>query len=530
MKRVLTGAAVLWGLALFFAGCAWDTEEEKPADQDAVTVGGYAVQWTSYADPDGSAFDRPILGRVTFYPGLSGHGFTAPANTEAVYREGELADEAAFAGESVELVNQRIQDLPVSGANGTAYIYIHGTDWRKITLTLLPPENTVPHPHQIVEYNASIGNNAAAARLTVGIEDKWYRFDAESAEGKIIRAIYEPNKPGAAKSAGDGKTAADYTPALSAAVLKLFTVTSTTAIEIRGNVLPAAGDYRASSNNLIVIDAGIPNTTADNGDLPLFSIPDRGLGSRGSNYAHIRLRVNAGAQLAVLADNAGYNPSGASGPCPTGLFAGGCVEVMAGGKLRVGAYDGFPLGENAVVLSRPDSYLMLGPASGTPGYNGSYDSKFSGYFVGPPPQGSGDPPRIEWDAGQSTGIWLEMRQGRIATNAQLTVTGTAWLSHSVWFAGDATITVDSGGKLYADESTARNLDVNFYANTTRTVISIKENATFDRRFLRQGAEAAIAEMINGNTVTFPIHGTTTGELVTYINGTGISGYLIPDQE
>ncbi|MDR1095949.1 MAG: hypothetical protein LBL31_06140 [Spirochaetaceae bacterium] len=531
---VLLGAA-----ALFFAGCEAaallfgmrEVPEEKEAvpdektagGQDAVTVGGFAVQWAPSADPDGSAFDSPILGSVAFYPGMGGNGFSAPANVKAFYSKTELAGEAAFVGKSVELVDQMILDLPEAHAEETGYIYIQGTDWRKVTLTFLPLETAMPFPFQVVNYNADVH----AARLASGQTDKWYRISAESAEERIIRAIYQPNKPGAVKSAGGDKTAADFTPALSAAVLKLFTVTGINTVAVRGEVLPAADAYGASSNNLIVIDVGIPNA-ADNGSLPLFSIPDRGLGSRGGNYAHIRLRVNTGAQLAVLADNSGYNPWGVSVPCPVGLFAGGCVEVMAGGKLRVATYDGFPLGENAVILSHYGSYLALGPASGASDYNDGEDTYFSGYLVGPA-QVPGNEVRIEWDD-QSTDVWLEMRQGRIATNAKLTVKELARLSHSVWFAGDATITVNGGGQLLANESVARNLDANFYANTARMVISVREYGVFDRRFLKRGAQDTDSIMTNINEVAFPIHGTTTGQLVTYINGTGISGYLIPDPE
>jgi hypothetical protein len=71
---------------------------------------------------------------------------------------------------------------------------------------------------------------------------------------------------------------------------------------------------------------------------------------------------------------------------------------MAGGKLRDGAYEGFPLGSNAVILNRFGSYLSVGPESHNPDATAvwaTYTAHYSGYLVGPAGGSDPDKPQIE---------------------------------------------------------------------------------------------------------------------------------------
>jgi hypothetical protein len=195
-------------------------------------------------------------------------------------------------------------------------------------------------------------NNGVGA----GNEIVWSHVEDEGLRN-IFNAIYAPNAPGTKDEIEDGKTTVDYTDEIGQAVLALFTVTvgaDDDKIEIKGTALPVAETYSADKTNLIVIDIGNTGTDGEtaNADLPKFYIPHKGLGSIDGDYPHIRLRVNSGAELVILADNSAYVTNGAGYPCDAGYFNGGCVEVMAGGSLRDGAYEGFPLGANAVILNR----------------------------------------------------------------------------------------------------------------------------------------------------------------------------------
>jgi hypothetical protein len=205
--------------------------------------------------------------------------------------------------------------------------------------------------------------------------------DSEPKFQNLFRAIYEPNKPDSTDSIESGKSVIPYTEVISRTALALFTIVieeNSVKVEIKGTTLPNATG--ASVFNLIVIDIGIPDE--NNSDLPTFYIPDRELGFVSGNYAHLRLRVNNGASRAILADNSSYIASGAGHSCPDGYFNGGAVEVMAGGKLRDGAYEGFPLGSNAVILNRSGSYLAVGPESSftyTAGTDPERDQWYSGF-------------------------------------------------------------------------------------------------------------------------------------------------------
>jgi hypothetical protein len=278
-----------------------------------------------------------------------------------------------------------------------------------------------------------------------------------------------------------------------------------------------------------VIDAGIPGEQYDS-SLPAFYIPYKELGEADGNCAHIRLRVNSGASLVIGADNAGYTAYGAGHPCASGYFAGGCVEVMAGGKLRNSAYEGFPLGTEAVILNRYGSYLSVGPEPAHTDAQGAmsetYQAYYSGYLVGPAAwSAASDKPRIEWDAsGNTASRFLEVRPGGIATDARLTVKKDVGLINSVWFAGTAKVTVDGGARLMANESAA-GPDLNFYANTDGVVIDIKSGGALDGRFLQTPAANADAD----NFIAGPraIAGVKTGAPMEYSAGTGITGFPVP---
>ncbi|MDR0589366.1 MAG: hypothetical protein LBG25_02350 [Spirochaetaceae bacterium] len=363
----------------------------------------------------------------------------------------------------------------------------------------------------------------------------WYDVSGDTALQTLFDAIYTPNAPGSAQdtfvSYETGKTAVPYTDAnkadLSDKVLALFNITigansANDKVKIKGTDLPAA-TLSTGATNLVIIDIGKPGVT--NTGLPKFSIPDRELGASSAGegaHSHIRLRVNEGADLTILADNSGY-PSGTS--CPTGYFMGGCVEVMAGGKLRDGAKQGFPLGSNAVILNWAGSYLSVGEAADF-GVTSSY---YSGYLIGP----SASQPRIEW--ANTTG-YIEVRDGELAIEGNVTVKKTLGLIYSVWFIGNTTVTINipssdptpisKGGKdyygLFANEPEAASNSYNFYGTSNARIVL--ESGGIHKAFLTaESADNGTLLVKNGATTT--ITGTNTGTVVYYPEGTATnSGY------
>jgi hypothetical protein len=549
MKKSFVGMAVLLSVALVFSGCLDELEDillpegPVPGDPEALTVGGFEIEWQATTENnDGSEFSKPIIAEINIFPGQTGSGFTAPSGVAAVLSEGQLSEEEFLVKYALgEKVSEQIAKLSVSDDpyQNRRYLYLHGTDWRRVDVTLLPiaaakPSNTAV---QIVEYKSGTSGDSFA-RLAFGGVDAWYNLTPSTLE-TVIRAIYEPNKPDTTDTMESGKTAVSYTPALSAEVLKLFWIKigaagAVNSIEIRDTALPAAGVHGASAIKPIVIDVGLPGS-ADNSSLPTFYIPNQGLGSGAGNYAHIRLRVNEGASLVILADNSGYIANGAGNSCPNGLFNGGCVEVMAGGKLRDGAYEGFPLGANAVILNRYGSYLSVGPHPDDNDAKGNmaetYNAYYSGYLIGPANASvEDDKPRIEWDTGTNASRFLEVRPDKIATDAKLTVKKMVGLIYSVWFVDDAAVTVADGAVLVTNESAdSQDKDFNFYANTAGAVVTIEATGTFDRRFLKKGAaDAADSDFITASGESITISGTTTGTPVPYAAGTTITGFLVPD--
>jgi hypothetical protein len=360
---------------------------------------------------------------------------------------------------------------------------------------------------------------------------------ADSYLKKLFNAIYTPNAPESTDAVEEGKTTIRYNAAISQTALDLFKITIGTApasdkVEIRGEVLPAADD--AGQWRLIVIDIGLPGG-ADNDGLPRFYIPYRRLGLETGSYAHVRFRVNRGAHLVIEADNSGYTAEGADNSCPPGYFQGGCVEVAAGGKLRDGAYEGFPLGTDAVILCRDGSYLAVGPESTWSATTGS-GIYYTGWLIGPPDisggtyGGSNLLPRIVWDTGNGIYDYIEVRQAEIAIDAKVTAKRSFGLIYSVWFIEDAALVINidanepvvfpngSGGAIhgvFANED-----KYNFYG-TSRTRITISSGSMLDAKFLKDGDGK---NPISGQTI---IEGVNSGDPVLYADLQEIAGYPIP---
>jgi hypothetical protein len=302
----------------------------------------------------------------------------------------------------------------------------------------------------------------------------------------IINAVYAPNAPGTTDLNTDitPKSLLGYTDDVSAAVLDLFyitigTDTTTDLIEIKGSlhqtVLDLTGTGVSPALPTLVIDLGLPNT--DNTGLPTFKIPYQKFGKipagggsvepDDTSYGGVRLRVNKGAYLFAEADNGNYkaNGAGTEGGCSSGYFNKGCVEVMAGGKLRDGAYQGYPLGDSATILNRRDSYLAIGPepgsadaiySEGSHNTDQAYNAYYAGWLIGKSDPGATDAnyklPRIEWDTGLSEKEYIEVRPGELVLSAKVTVKKTTGIIYSVWFVNstgatpaELTINIPSAG-------------------------------------------------------------------------------------
>jgi hypothetical protein len=345
-----------------------------------------------------------------------------------------------------------------------------------------------------------------AAGLVSGGMTRWVYFDKNSAEFRIFNAVYTPNAPGSTDSIENGRRALPYTGEISAAVLALFKITigasaAADRIELSGTALPLG----TNAGNIIVIDLGIPGAA---NTLPRFYIPRQGLGASGENYESLRLRVNGGAELVILADNNAYISGGAGNACPYGNFKNGSVEVMGSGRLRDGAYEGFPLGEGAVIIPRLGSYLAVGPepdhSDAGSAMAAAYAAYYAGWLIGP----QGSDARIQWDAGDQSAGYLEIREGELALAANVTVRKTLGLIYSVWFIGGARVTVDipagnavdNNRGLFAGSGAFR-----FYGqknegngqntNPGNSVIEVKAGSYIDRRFFEPGnAGAAIVPL------------------------------------
>jgi hypothetical protein len=348
----------------------------------------------------------------------------------------------------------------------------------------------------------------------------------------IFNAVYTPNAPGSARdSIEGGKNTIAYTSANKAAlsdkVLALFKITigATAAgdkIELTGTDLPASriGSETADKTRLVVIDIGIPDE--NNQTLPPFSIPvesgETGRGLLGNDpttgatsYSHIRLRVNNGARLTIDANNSAF-ADGAGNPCPEGRFGGGCVEVMAGGRLRDGAYEGFPLGNNAVILTYPGSYLAVGP--GTALEDDDSPDWWAGQLIGPATATGADAPRIRWAADTPAGSYIEVRPGKLALVGKVTVQKIVGLIYDVWLDGGAKTEVtidakDDNVTVGSEENTPKGLFANdlkykFYG-TQGVKIKIANGSLLSKSFVDLNATESEdddeVEVISGPTET-----------------------------
>jgi hypothetical protein len=425
-----------------------------------------------------------------------------------------------------------------------------------------PGDRRVVLPAGIDELKRPAANSA---EYRVGFYDKATGLASLSAGGdytqykvtdpglrKIFNAIYSPNAPETTDTVEAGKTTIKYNAAISQAVLGLFKVTvgqnsAADKAEIKGGILPGAAG--AAPENLIVIDIGIPGE--DNSGLA-FSIPDRGLGSPDGLYAHIRFRVNRGASLVVQADNSAYEAKtngGAGNSCPTGYFNGGCVEIMAGGKFRDAAWEGFPLGNNAVILGRNGSYLAVGAESYKDNgadkpmldYTGAdFQKYYAGWLIGPADESQGLyggsilKPRIVWDGGQGAEKYIEVRHGEIAIDAKVTIRRSFGLIYSVWFIGGASFAVNIDKDEAVIFSAAQNQihgvfangdDYNFYGQS-QTVITVFPGNVLDARFLDTTQTAPVGPASGQGSLV--IRGADTGISKDYVDSsTGISGFQIP---
>jgi hypothetical protein len=310
----------------------------------------------------------------------------------------------------------------------------------------MPVEGVLTRGGTPVEYTVEYVDQNGAARIGSPDGLKWCYIPEAGGLLRIFTAVYSPNAPGTVDAVEQGAAAVPYDEAISRAVLKLFKIrvgktAADDRIGMRGTDLPAGTDRY----HPVVIDAGIPG--ADNRDLPAFAVPAGGLGAGGGDYRHIRLRVNRGAYLVIEADNTGYAAGYAAGAdsCPPGNLKNGTAEVMGGGRLRSGAYKGSPLGENAVTLVRLGSFFSTGPETSfdpsRDGYNAEVDKFFSGWLIGP----AGEDARIQWGTGDQNGDYFEIRPGRIAVSANITIKKTLALDGGLWFINGPTVTIDAAG-------------------------------------------------------------------------------------
>jgi hypothetical protein len=293
-------------------------------------------------------------------------------------------------------------------------------------ITLMPVAGPFPGLAAGTEYTVVYADGYGAAGLHNGSETLW-QYVEDPFWAALFAAVYIPNAPDSTDAAIWPQAAWPYDGEISRAALNLFrirgngTEPAACAVEIKGGGLPEAAGM--GGNHLIVVDIGLPGR--DNSGLPVFIVPERGLGMAGGRYEYLRFRVNRGAHVVVRADNS----AGEGLPCPPGNAAGAAVEVMDYGKLRLGASEGYPLGEDVRIIVRLHGALALGPEG------------YAGWLIGP----AALDPGIAWGTGDQNGDSVEFYGERMAFSANLTVQKTLRLRYSLWFVNGPTLTIDAGG-------------------------------------------------------------------------------------
>jgi hypothetical protein len=356
------------------------------------------------------------------------------------------------------------------------------------------------------------------AGLTTSSQTKYYIVEDTYFKG-LFNAIYTPNAPGSTDSINEsGKSTVPYDSTISANALGLFNVTvnktadaSKDKVELKENTNTYLAPLNAKGSNsttLVVIDIGVPGTA--NTGLPTFYIPvtsksgDLGLAAGSGDYGNIRLRVNQGAELVILADNSAYISNGEGNPYSGGKFNNGCVEVMSGGKLRDGAYEGFPLGTGAVILNRAGSYLSVGPEPGTSdatsAQNDAYALYYAGYLIGP----DGDP-RIQWNT--TTG-YLEVRPGKLAISGDVTVKKLLGLIYDAYFIGNTTVAIAKGGILAPNDTASEKYD--FFGTSDQAKRVVQQGGLLSKGFLTATPEDA-AKFLTSSSGSVTIQNNGTGD-------------------
>jgi hypothetical protein len=359
-----------------------------------------------------------------------------------------------------------------------------------------------------------------------GTDPEWLFVKEEDAPWrKLFNAIYAPNA--VETTGGDNQ-------ALGLFVISFGANYEASNFFIKGSVLPDT-----APGEPVIIHLGLPVETLETTDQTneglKFTIPIQGLGTAIGSYPHIRLRVNRGAQLVIEADNSGYSGGGAGNPCPTGFFNNGTVEVMAGGKLRDAAYEGFPLGSGAVIICHQGSSLAVGPELGNSDALSNaqvYNDYYSGWLIGP----SGNQARIEWGTGDQNGNYIEVREDRLAFSANLTIKKTIGLMYSVWFVNEPTITIDTkndGVTIRGKPGLfASGADYKFYGTASasggqnpayhKATIIVKQGSTLHGVFLTAGA-GDMETLISAETGDIVITNGGSGTPEVYTDA--ITGYL-----
>jgi hypothetical protein len=408
-------------------------------------------------------------------------------------------------------------------------------------ITLMPVSGPFSGLSSGSEYTVVYADEYGAAGLHNGVETFW-QYVEDPLWAALFAAIYIPNAPDSTDAAIWPKAAWPYDEEISRAARNLFRITGNgtnpadCAVEIKGMALPAATGM--GPNHIIVVDIGLPGT--DNSGIPVFTIPAGGLGTAGQQYGYLRFRVNRGAQLVVRADNSGYIAAGEGHPCPPGNAAGAAVEVMDYGKLRLGAYEGYPLGEGARIIVRLHAALAFGPESSfgpsTPGYVEERDQWYSGWLIGP----AALDPGIAWGTGDQNGDYVEIYGERLAFSANLTVQKTLKLRYSLWFVNGPTLTINAvndsrtidgskglfagaaGYKFYGTSSTSGGINI----GTPAARILLRPGSVLSRSFLTTTDQGS--DLISPGTYETPIvnQGSSGAlEAAPYDPASGYESYL-----